>query len=474
MGRRELANRLRYRIPAGDSAGRELEARYRDAARRADRLVSGSLAKGSAEAIATVLQETESAGRQLAEHLAGDSSAVGARPPPSSDAPPSLPHGVALVAFQRVGAADPHDALERYDAFIRPPDGAQVRFVRLGAAAPIDDAIRDWRDAVETSASNGAQAKAAARLGRWLGEHVWSPLEPGVGRASRVYVVADGELQAMAPWAWSMHGRGGLDSGPMVQLLEHESDLNAPAHTRSGAGELLAIGDVDYGRSVTGRVSIVRSSHGDSVCTSFERLPASAAEIEGVSRDWRELGGRVQTLSGQGATVAAFRDHAPHANVLHIASHTWALASTARLSLDPGPLRRVGIAFAAANLADTSESGVMTAAEIATLNLRDVDLVVLSSCRSALGHPLSDEGLLGLRSAFASAGARIVVASLWNVSDESTAFWMQSFYGALRKHDGDCLLAAWDAARATRDWSRSKDAGSSPYAWGAFTVAGRP
>jgi CHAT domain-containing protein len=260
----------------------------------------------------------------------------------------------------------------------------------------------------------------------------------------------------------------------MFQLLEHEADLASGPPLRLRPGELLAIGDVDYGPSAAGHVAVVRSSHGDSVSASFERLPASGAEIEAVGREWRSFGGHLEALSGPGATVAAFRERAPGATVLHIASHTWALGGATKISLDPGPFRRVGIAFAAANLADTSESGVMTAAEIGTLDLRHVDMVVLSSCRSALGRPLSDEGLLGLRSAFTSAGARVVIASLWNVSDESTAFWMQSLYGALRKHDGDVLLAARDAARATRDWSRARGGSTSPYAWGAFTVSGTP
>jgi len=260
----------------------------------------------------------------------------------------------------------------------------------------------------------------------------------------------------------------------MVRLLEHETDVLVPKRPLEGSGALLAVGNVDYGPAPLGDRIVVRSSHGDSVSTAFEHLPASLAEIGAVGREWSLSGGRVQTLSGTGATAAAFRERAPHANAVHIASHTWALGPNANLIIEPGPLRRVGIAFAGANFADTSQSGVMTAAEIGTLDLRGVGLVVLSSCRSALGRPLSDEGLLGLRSAFASAGAHVIVSSLWNVSDESTAYWMQHFYAALRTHRGEVLLAARDAALAARDWSRARSAISSPYAWGAFVVSGGP
>jgi CHAT domain-containing protein len=89
-----------------------------------------------------------------------------------------------------------------------------------------------------------------------------------------------------------------------------------------------------------------------------------------------------------------------------------------------------------------------------------------------LGQPLTGEGLLGLRSAFSAAGARTVVASLWDVSDESTAFWMQSFYAALRARNGDALLAARDATKAAKAFAHQGKRGETAYSWGAFVVAG--
>ena len=62
----------------------------------------------------------------------------------------------------------------------------------------------------------------------------------------------------------------------------------------------------------------------------------------------------------------------------------------------------------------------LTAREIMKVPL-DASLVTLSSCRSAGARAYSGEGLVGLTWAFLQAGARNVVAGLWDVDDESTS-----------------------------------------------------
>ena len=71
--------------------------------------------------------------------------------------------------------------------------------------------------------------------------------------------------------------------------------------------------------------------------------------------------------------------------------------------------------------------GVITAEEIAMLDLRNTKLVVLSACETAIGENLQ-EGFGGLVRAFKNAGVKSVLASLWKVPDDATAKLMLSFY----------------------------------------------
>jgi CHAT domain-containing protein len=97
----------------------------------------------------------------------------------------------------------------------------------------------------------------------------------------------------------------------------------------------------------------------------------------------------------------------------------------------------------------------------------DADLVTLSACDSALGKEMGGEGLVGLTRAFQFAGARSVLASLWSVSDVSTADLMTRFYGYLR--EGRSKDEALRAAQV--DLIRSQDF-AHPYYWAAFQLTG--
>jgi CHAT domain-containing protein len=104
------------------------------------------------------------------------------------------------------------------------------------------------------------------------------------------------------------------------------------------------------------------------------------------------------------------------------------------------PMLLSGLAFAGANYwlqgKDRSEDagkGFLFALDIAGLDLWTNELTVLCACETAMGDINLGEGVFGLRRAFAVAGAKTVVMSLWKVPSYASALLMQRFFANLKK-----------------------------------------
>ena len=138
------------------------------------------------------------------------------------------------------------------------------------------------------------------------------------------------------------------------------------------------------------------------------------------------------------------------------------------------PMIRSGVALAGAETwrqctttMDDAENGILTAEEIAYLDLRRTALVVLSACDTGLGDIRLGEGVLGLRRAFHIAGAHTIVMSLWKVHDWATSELMGTFY--------ENLIAGIDRAGALRAAQlKLKNMYAHPYYWAAFICEGDP
>ena len=94
----------------------------------------------------------------------------------------------------------------------------------------------------------------------------------------------------------------------------------------------------------------------------------------------------------------------------------------------PGLLSGVALAGANRPPEPGQDDGILTATEVAELDLSGVELVALSACETGLGESAGGEGVLGLQRAFQEAGVGGVVASLWSVDDAATRALMERFY----------------------------------------------
>jgi tetratricopeptide (TPR) repeat protein len=439
----------------------------------------------------------------------------------------ALPPDTALVDFLEytrfsppAAGKGPWQRERRLAAFVVRPDSVVQR--DLGPAQPIADAVGQWRLTLKRRAPAEGDADPATKLWRL----VWEPLEPHLRGAKIVLVSPDGALTRL-PFA-ALPGADpekylieevGIAVVPVPQFLP---ELLAPSDKDKAppGPALLLVGDVDFGATPgladaggTSR-SAARAGRAGAL-PAYPNLPATREEVVAVRDSFEEshADARVKLLRRGQATEGAVRRLAPGYRYLHFAVHGFFAPPELRSALAPAaerpggpaasggdPFGRQGVSgfhpgllsglvLAGANgpAREGEDDGILTALEVAELDLRGVDLAVLSACETGLGEEAGGEGLLGLQRAFQVAGARSVVASLWKVDDDATRKLMTRFYENLWRPKQP--VGKLEALRQAQLWmlhegvrrglvlldeedKAKKPARTPPAYWAAFTLSG--
>jgi CHAT domain-containing protein len=323
-----------------------------------------------------------------------------------------------------------------------------------------------------------------------------------------VLVVPDGSLHRVNVSALPSEKNGYLlENGPSVQILSTGRDVTRIQRTSwSGteANGLLAVGNPDYDASPEARIARLDDAQPTTVyrgqrtdCAALREmrwadLPQSGHEVEQIAALFSDRG-PVVVLVGADASEERFKREAPGKKVLHLATHGFFLQGDCASAENVGrgialptgggtkavaswmenPLLLSGLVFAGANRIGESsdEDGILTAEELAALDLRGTELVALSACDTGLGTVEVGEGVLGLRRALEIAGARTILMSLWPVPDEQARQWMTSFYNA--KLGGRSVVeASREASLGILAELRERDVRPHPYLWAGFVAAG--
>ncbi len=246
----------------------------------------------------------------------------------------------------------------------------------------------------------------------------------------------------------------------------------------------MLVGNIDYdaapGQDEQSKQNqLNKESFGGELLT-FQRLKSAPAELESLQNTFREQfpAGKVRTLQEGAATESAFRHEAPQHSLVFVATHGFFAAPNVVAALavqdeqagfdaahaadHSGAL--CGLAMTGANQAAQADGddGILTAYEVSALDLRNVDMVILSGCETALGESTPGEGAMSLQRAFQVAGAGTTVASLWSVPDEKTKALMHLFLINLwekRMPKAEALRAAQIALLHGADDNAQGDAG---------------
>ena len=175
-------------------------------------------------------------------------------------------------------------------------------------------------------------------------------------------------------------------------------------------------------------------------------LPFAEREVASIGWNFPD----VTTLTRDKATESWVLEHIGEFGIIHLASH--------------GEFDPINPLFSAVMLAgDAQADGNLEAAEVFGLRI-NADLVVLSACQTGLGKVTSGDDVIGMNRAFLYAGTHAIIASLWRVSDISTAMLVKQFY---REYS---LRSKSESLR--RAILHVKNRYPHPGYWGAFVLVG--
>ena len=156
--------------------------------------------------------------------------------------------------------------------------------------------------------------------------------------------------------------------------------------------------------------------------------------------------------------------------ILHVASHSYFFNPD---EMNAHPMMRSGIVLAGVNNQSQipDNDGYLTALEFSRMELDGTELVVISGCDSGRGtiSPTTGDEFYGLKRALSVAGAKSSLLSLWKVSDDKTALFMEDFYKRIKK--GKAKSEALDETIEYFKNNPNKKL-NSPYIWAAFQLSG--
>jgi|GEM_PF-3931284 len=400
----------------------------------------------------------------------------------------SLPRDAALVEVVKIDDFDIDRDIflesAHYWVLILHP-GEKTKAIDLGDADLIEREITAHLKALH--AGDRLLPESQVQALSKLYDVVWAPFADQLKGINNVIISPDA-LFALVPFSAlvTSDGRFLIEQVTLYLISNGREIVGSKQVPEKKPGRPVIVMDPDFDEALNSTPQILRrKSPYFKPQKQLGRLEATRQEGEIVQK---LLGDDVEIYTRKYATEAKLRSSA-YPRVLHLATHGLFF----ELKTSPGQdlneedsvardtatvrhvqtLSRSGLALSGINRGGlgSDEDGLLTAFDVAGMNLLGTDLVVLSACDTGLGDVLVGEGVLGLRRSFQIAGARYVLMSLWRLSDREAVRQMRTFYTAYTAGKNP-VLALRDTQLKRISRLRQVLGQAPPALWGALTIQG--
>ncbi|HMG14587.1 MAG TPA: CHAT domain-containing tetratricopeptide repeat protein [Saprospiraceae bacterium] len=400
-----------------------------------------------------------------------------------------------------------------YVALILSPEDKNPHYVYLCAEKKLNNLLNKWDDKnQEVSPSAVYWPKQGEQS---LYDLIWKPIENIIPAGSTIWYSPTGLLHRLNLGAISKNRYESLDDIYNLRRVGSTRQIAQENSQESIGNEAALFGGLKYDadtlsleKSIADLGMSFRTSENEEIKAispdgtrnvrdgSVNYLPHTLTEVQNISKQLNKAGFKVTTYSAYSGTEEAFFQIGQYSKtkksprILHLATHGYFFPDPKEDSssihnmtdiernipfrASDNPFIRSGLLLsgsehawktgtpASPKLAD----GILTAADIANMDLSNTELAVLSACETGLGDIENNEGVFGLQRAFKIAGVRYLIMSLWKVDDNATMELMTSFYSKWldKKHP----LSVPEAFRSAQAEMRKKN--RNPYFWAGFVL----
>lgn len=305
------------------------------------------------------------------------------------------------------------------------------------------------------------------------GNLVWGNIMQLVAGCERIYFSPTAEFSSFGIEYLCYQGKPIIDRCEVYRLSSTKELCRH--HEPVSLGHVALFGNIDYGS--TGQVKTVRWHHTDersgreseeqSGTISFNPLRGTSREINEIAKMLKSSkAGEGKTFEGTNASEQTLRRMSGdnQLDVIHIATHGQYYGT--RKATEAEAMQCSVLAFSGANIPndDVSSDGIVTAQDIAAMNLRHCGMAVLSACETGLGK-LGSDGVFGLQRGFKNAGVHTLLMSLSKVNDTATTELMIQFYKSLATNG----VTPNAALRQAQNYLRTHGY-NNPRLWASFII----